>query len=289
MHRNLIITADDYGMCDAVNEGIEACLAAGAVRSTCVMVNMPACGAATFLRARFPQTSVGIHWNLTQGCSIVPASQISNLVSPDGTFHSAAELRRQWLMRKVRVTQIRAELIAQFHRFSDLAGKPDFWTTHENVHVLPGLFKTCVALGRELSIPAMRCHRRLIVLRETTSTHYYHLRHPLYWLKGRIIARWSDQAEAAGMLMPDGRIYTPGYAAGSYAVEDILTRLKWSQAKTAVEMVIHPATSVQRELFGSLTQSRVLEYQVWSDNGLSERLYKNGLETVGFEVLGTTS
>src|SRR5262245_21309223 len=42
MHRKLIITADDYGMCEPVNQAIEECLAVGTVRATCVMTNMPA-------------------------------------------------------------------------------------------------------------------------------------------------------------------------------------------------------------------------------------------------------
>lgn len=39
MHK-LIITADDYGMCESVNRAVEACAAAGAVLSTNVMSNM---------------------------------------------------------------------------------------------------------------------------------------------------------------------------------------------------------------------------------------------------------
>jgi predicted glycoside hydrolase/deacetylase ChbG (UPF0249 family) len=39
--RRVIVTADDYGMCDSVNQAIEACLHAGTVRATCVMINMP--------------------------------------------------------------------------------------------------------------------------------------------------------------------------------------------------------------------------------------------------------
>ena len=41
MSQRLIITADDYGLCEQVNQAIEECLSAGTVRATCVMANMP--------------------------------------------------------------------------------------------------------------------------------------------------------------------------------------------------------------------------------------------------------
>ena len=39
--KKLIITADDYGMSRAVNDAIDAGIAAGLITSTNVMVNMP--------------------------------------------------------------------------------------------------------------------------------------------------------------------------------------------------------------------------------------------------------
>ena len=59
MNRRLIITADDYGMCETVNQAIEECLAVGTVRATCVMTNMPAYSTAESLRKKFPQSSLG--------------------------------------------------------------------------------------------------------------------------------------------------------------------------------------------------------------------------------------
>ena len=38
--RKLIITADDYGMCQIVNDAIDDCIEAGLVTSTNVLVNM---------------------------------------------------------------------------------------------------------------------------------------------------------------------------------------------------------------------------------------------------------
>jgi hypothetical protein len=284
MSRNLIVTADDYGMCDAVNEAIDECLSAGALQATCVMVNMPACRSAAALRKRFPHASLGIHWTLTQGRPILPAAQVESLVSDDGTFRSALELRHRWLTRRVKLNELTAELRAQHGRFCELVGAPDFWNTHQNSHVLPGLFGAFVEVGQALGIPAMRCHRRFVI-RPDGIPGPYNFRHPLYWLKGRVIARWSSQAEARGVLLPDGRIYTPGYGAGTARIEEIVDRVPWESVRKAVEIVIHPATSVDEGLFGALTESRVLEYKMWRDPGLVKRLHDRGVEAAGFEVL----
>ncbi|MFQ5852775.1 MAG: carbohydrate deacetylase [Candidatus Binatia bacterium] len=282
--RRVIITADDYGMCDAVNEAIEKCLETGMVRATCAMMNMPAYGATASLRKQFPQSSIGIPWNVTQGRPVLPASQVSSLVNGNGLFYPAAELKRRWLSGKAELSELQSELRAQFERLNQIMGRPDFWNTHQNVHVFPGLFQTFVKIGRELSIRAMRCHRRITVPRGTSEL-AYNLSHPQYWLKGQVIAWWSNRSEAKGTLMPDARLYMPGYTASVGLVEEVFNRLQWNTVKKAVEVVIHPATTVHEDLFGRLTESRVAEYNTFKNPKLLKRLRQSGIEPVGFEAL----
>lgn len=282
--RHLIITADDYGMCDSVNEAIDACLAAGALRSANVMANMPAVAAAATLRARFPGASLGVHWTLTQGRPLLPPGRVPSLVDARGEFHSFGELRRRALLGRVAMAEVRAELAAQHEGVRALIGRPDYWNTHEGFHVFPRLFPTCVALGRALGIPAMRSHRRVTVPAAGTRA-TYERRHPLYWLKGRLVALWAAGAERGGTLMPAGILTLPGFALGPAAVEAALARLDWSRVRGPVELTVHPATRVEPELFGVMTESRLREYQVFSDPGLAGRLRAAGVEPAGFEVL----
>jgi predicted glycoside hydrolase/deacetylase ChbG (UPF0249 family) len=282
MVKQLIVTADDYGLAQSVNEAIEGCFANGVVRATCVMANMPEYAQAAALKQRFPQHSVGIHWNLTQGRPVLSPSSVSSLVRADGSFYPS--LRARWLRRQVRALEIRAELTAQYERYLTVAGAPDFWNTHQNVHVFPGIFQIFVELGRELGIGAMRSHRRFTVP-SSGSTSVYHLRHPGFWIKGQVIAQWSRRAAERGMRMPDGRIYMPGYAAGVTSLQDVLRRIRWQRVASALELVIHPATKVDARLFGGLTQSRVREYQVFSDPRLPHLLRRAGIQPVGFDAL----
>jgi chitin disaccharide deacetylase len=282
--KRILITADDYGLCDSVNQAIEECIGAGSVRATCVMANMTAYSAVSTLRKKFPRVSIGIHWNLTQGRPVLSSSQIPTLIDSDGSFLSSSELKRRWWSEQVKQDELKAELRAQFDRVVRLAGPLDFWNTHQNIHVYPGLFQTFVNLGKDLRIPAMRCHRRITVPKGTSGLRY-HMTHPQYWLKGQMIAWWSANAEKLGTLMPDGRLYAPGYDEPRTMLEAIISRLPWRKVKKAVEVVIHPATEVQEDLFGSLRESRVIEHQTFRNPGLAEHLRQQGIEPVSFEAL----
>lgn len=282
MNKQLIITADDYGLCAPVNDAIEECLAAGVTRATCVMTNMPEYAQAAQLRKKFPDCSVGIHWNLTQGRPVLSPALVPSLVNPDGMFFRS--LRQRWLAGKINLTDILAELRAQYMRFREVASNPDFWNTHQDSHIWPGLFHTFVDAGKELAIPAMRSHRRFTVPLGSSWLRY-HMRHPVYWAKGEVIARWSDEAEAKQTAMPAGRIYTPGCSLDSSSFQEALNRIGWERVQRPLELAIHPATRVEAALFGSLTQSRIRDYELFRNPRLRDRLQQIGVRPVGFEAL----
>lgn len=284
MSRRLIVTADDYGMYATVNQAIEECLAVGMVKATCVMMNMSACSQAASLHARFPHSSLGIHWTLTEGPPVLPPARLPSLVGADGHFHSASQLRRRWLRRQVNVPEVQAELQAQYQRFCEVVGQPDFWNTHQNFHVWPRLFEVCVALGQELHIPAMRCHRRFTVPRTSTPA-VYHLQHPLPWVKSQMISWWASRAQRQGMRMPDGIAHTPGYERDQASLLEVMHRLPWQSVAQAIELHIHPSTTNQGGLFYDQGDRRVQEYRVFTDPNLAQRLGQAGVELVGFEVL----
>ena len=284
MDKQIIITGDDYGLCAPVNQAIEECLSAGTMGATCVMTNMALYADAAGLRRQFPQRSIGIHWNITQGSPVLKPSAVPSLVGTDGLF--SRELRRRWLARQVSRAEIRAELRAQYERFVAIAGAADFWNTHQNSHVFPGLFQFFVAVGSELSIPAMRSHRRFTIPKGSGLTRYL-LSHPDYWLKGQVIARWAAAAKARGTRMPDGRIYLPGHTADLTLLQEIAERLPWQKISGAVEWVVHPASSINDKLLGGLTESRLREYELLRRPELYGALRNLGLRCVSFAALAS--
>ena len=162
--KQLIITADDYGMSRAVNDAIEAGMAAGLITTTNVMTNMPLYKEAKTLKDKFPNVSVGVHWTLSgAGKPVTPKDQVPSLVNEKGDLFSYAEFRKRYRNGLIKDEEILKELRGQYERYYDLMGMPDYWNTHQNTHVDFKIYQLFVALAAELKIPAMRSHQRIYV------------------------------------------------------------------------------------------------------------------------------
>lgn len=275
-----VITADDYGMCREVDDAIEECLAAGTLSAACVMANTPGLRGAACLPERYPHASIGIHWNLTTGYPVLPASQVPHLVDASGCFRSLEQLKWRFLSGGVPADEIKRELLAQYRAFQAVVGQPAFWNTHENINVWPVVFEIFLATALDLGIQGMRCHRRIVPQSVSASR----ARRPLFVLKGKIIQRWSVSAQRRGAYMPDGLLYAPGYDIRE-DLPGISCVLNWSAVRHAVELVVHPATAVRPEIFGNLQKSRVRDYHVFRDPGLKRRVAEHGIRIVNFGAL----
>ena len=162
MHK-LIITADDYGMCDSVNRAIEECASAGVVLSTNVMANMEyAMGAAEF-RRKYPDVSIGLHYNFTVGKPLSPMKKVSSLVDENGAFLSYNQIREKCKSKTYLYEEVITEMKAQYDRYVEICGQPDYWNTHENVHVHPWLYGLFVRESLKQGIIKMRSHRRIYI------------------------------------------------------------------------------------------------------------------------------
>lgn len=285
MKIRLIITADDYGLSQGVNDAIEECLEAGAVKSTCVLTNYSLAAQTRSMWERLPSASVGIHWNLTQGSPILPASSVPSLVDGSGEFLGSARFLGRLRRGGVKISEAVAELRAQYFEFLGICGRePDFWNTHENVHLNPFFFKRVVAFAAECKINRMRCHRRVTLSRHRGSS-VYSLQHPVYWLKGMVVGYWAGWAERNGMVMPEGRLEFRGVdLLNRDGMQSLPGRIRSVSRYSFLEWAIHPAKEKKSDLFGDLQESRVREYE-WFSNPVLERSFRAvGIGTTGFAV-----
>lgn len=280
MNNKILFVADDYGMCESVNSAIEDCLKVGVLRNTCVMVNMPGFQDAVYLKKKFPSVSVGIHWNLTQGKPISPFEKVSSLVKNNGEFIGGKEFRTRLKNGLVKYDQVELELNAQTKVYRDMIGEPSFWNTHENFHVWPVFFNHVVSIAGKLRIHKMRCHNRIVVTRDEGLS----IGRLTFWIKGIFISYLSYQTKKLGFKMPNGLIYPFGYINYKADVEAILRTYKLQQNSTA-EYVIHPATSVESSLFGTLGESRIKEYLAFRNLSLPVYVSQFGLVSVSFDEL----
>lgn len=280
----LMITSDDYGMDPSVNRAAEACLRAGTALSVNVMANMPCAGDAAGLKKLNPLVSVGIHWTLTTGKPVLPPEQVPSLVDPSsGEFLSCRELRRRdgagsWDRREAL-----RELTAQYERYVELTGfAPDYWNTHENVHVSVSLFSLFRDRALALGIRKMRNHDRIVVAPSTRGDRSlrWRLTEPA---KRLVLRRWERQGRRLGLRFPDGLLLF-WQEADRFHPADFLERIEWGDRDFA-ELPIHPAIDGECRYFGDITQDRVTEYHLWADPGVAVRAREKGITLCNFDRL----
>jgi len=284
MKKRLILTADDYGMCDPVNDAIDECMAAGTVTSTCVMPNMGSLERVTTLKQRFPEVSVGLHWTLTQGRPLCLRKDVNTLITSEGEFFGPSEFRRRWVCGKVSKEQLRRELIAQYEKYHELAGEPEYWNTHHGSHLAPFLYQLLVKIAGELGIRAMRTHRRVNVHKAMPMAAYY-LQHPISWAKGCLLSTWARAARRKGMKLPDGLLTPYGYEQTLTALPEIVARARWKPSYRAMEFLVHPSTTAESEHFRALAKTRVTEYEILRDPTFHSQLQQADVELTSFSVL----
>ncbi len=89
----LLVKADDFGFTEAINHGIIKSYTHGIVRSTAIMINMPAAAQALQMIVNHPGLCLGLHVNLVIGKPISPVSLIPSMVEDNGNFKSSTYYR----------------------------------------------------------------------------------------------------------------------------------------------------------------------------------------------------
>lgn len=278
--KKLIITADDYGMSHSVNEAIEAGVEAGVITATNLMVGMPYCSGISELKQKYPNISIGLHWTLSAGNPVSDKSEIPSLVDSDGVFWSYSEFRRRFRKNMISIEEIKRELGAQYHRYIDICGEPDYWNTHHNIHVDFKIFEVFLDMASKFKICKMRNNQRVYVPargKKTLST----TGRILEPLKRILLKHWLSNAIRKSISSPEGLI-TLLSEEDKFDLEYAFSNIEWGN-KTIAEMIIHPATSKDSVYFGKITDKRIREFNLFRDPLVSEIAKKNGILLCGFE------
>lgn len=115
--RLLIINADDFGMCHAVNKAIIGTLQAGVVRSTTLMVPCPWALHAMHFLAEHPEVAFGVHltaisdWADYRWGPVTSREKVPSLVNKSGYFHNFEQMPE--FLAQVRLDELEMEFRAQ--------------------------------------------------------------------------------------------------------------------------------------------------------------------------------
>jgi chitin disaccharide deacetylase len=134
--RLLIINADDFGMCHAINEAIFRALKKGVLRSTTLMMPCPWALHAMHLLADHPEIPFGVHltviseWVDYRWGPVTSREKVPSLIDKAGYFYKFEHMPE--FLAQVRLDQLEMEFRAQIEAVLAAGLKP----THLDWHAL---------------------------------------------------------------------------------------------------------------------------------------------------------
>jgi hopanoid biosynthesis associated protein HpnK len=157
MNRRIIINADDFGLCEGVNQAVAQAHSSGVLTSATIMTNMPAAVDAVKIAKEMPTLGVGVHLNLTEGPSVSKEACVERLIDSEGRF-ACSPIKLSLLSlagHRIR-NAIRTELAAQIQWVIDRGLKPTHLDSHQHIHAFPALFSIVYQLAGRFGIRAVR-------------------------------------------------------------------------------------------------------------------------------------
>lgn len=146
MHR-AIVSADDFGLCDAVNDGIEQAHRQGVLGAASLMVAGDAAADAVRRARAMPGLCVGLHLVVIEGPAMLSSEPFASDQLGLGVRYAFSRRARQML---------EAEIRAQFRAFAATGLALDHADAHKHMHLHPVVGAVMLRIGREFGLRAIR-------------------------------------------------------------------------------------------------------------------------------------
>lgn len=233
--RTVTFSADDFGLTEAVNEGIERAHRDGILQAASLMVAAPAAADAIRRARANPSLRVGLHLVVIEGPSALPYADIPDLVDEAGQFPSdQLSLGLNFFSRPRVRRQLLAEIQAQFAAFAATGLPLDHVNAHKHMHLHPTVGAMMLRAGRSHGLRRVRVPAeppRVMTCCGTYPT-----------LGDKLLYRWTAllrrQARAAGVATND---HCFGLAWSGHMTADRICRLLRNLPEGDTEIYFHPA------------------------------------------------
>jgi chitin disaccharide deacetylase len=155
--KTLVVNADDFGLSERINCGIESAFRRGILRSASIMPNGTAFDDAVKIAAAAPGLGVGIHLSLVgEQCAARPAD-VRGLADAQGRLPKHhQEFLLRWLFRRFDERHVRAEVAAQISRVLKAGIRPTHLDSHQHLHLLPSILTVVLEAVTSAGIPVVR-------------------------------------------------------------------------------------------------------------------------------------
>jgi len=202
--RQLIVSADDFGLSAGVNAGILSAHLDGILTDASLMVGGAAFADAVEVARATPTLSVGLHLVLVQGRATAPPSAVPGLVDHDGMFRNQPVLNgfRYFFTPGVRV-QLEREIRAQLERYLSTGLQLSHVDGHLNIHMHPTVLAVLLKVAPEYGIRALRLPREPLDISLRLDGRQ-RVRKVMEAVTFRALVRWAmPRLTAHGMRHPD--------------------------------------------------------------------------------------
>lgn len=158
--KRLIVTADDFGLSEAVNEAVETAHRDGILTATSLMVGEPAARDAVERARRLPSLAVGLHLVVVDGVAVLPPAEIPALVDKEGRFRNCLACAGfVYFFHPAARRQLAREIRAQFLAFKATGLALDHVNAHHHMHLHPTVLGLLIRIGKEFGLRAIRLPR----------------------------------------------------------------------------------------------------------------------------------
>ena len=153
----LIVSADDFGLSESRTRGIMKAREEGIVTCLNVLPTGRAFYDAMALLRSAKSGEISAHLALTETSPVTLLDKIPTLLNREKTFHkSYAGFLADFLRKKVDRGQIYIELKGQLERLKESAFSITSLSSHQHIHMLPGILEIFIRLAKEYNIPSIR-------------------------------------------------------------------------------------------------------------------------------------
>jgi predicted glycoside hydrolase/deacetylase ChbG (UPF0249 family) len=151
--RKIIITADDYGVCENVNEGIRLAARLGCISNISAFTNFGnSLEGLKAISAECPGLGIGVHLNLNTGKPVSYAARIPTLVNELGHFYDIGEFILH--LPEISADEVYTEIRAQISVLTDSGIKLDHISDHFGVLSFhPPFYELRNRLALECGVP----------------------------------------------------------------------------------------------------------------------------------------
>ena len=238
--RQIIFSADDFGLTNTVNEAVERANREGCLTQASLMVAAPAALDAIRRAKALPGLNVGLHVVLVDGDSVLGHAKLPHITGPDGRFSTnQAGLGVRYFFSPKARRELRAEIEAQFAAFAATGLTLHHADAHKHFLLHPTIARMMLKVGKQYGLKRLRIPAEppaiMAALGEPVSVGD----HALYaWTR---LLRW----QARGLELPD-QVF--GIKWSGHMTRDKLERLLPLLPAGRTEIYTHPATVRDAEL-----------------------------------------